>query len=454
MRNGLLLIAPIVLGAAGLIAACSSSTRTSGFNPDAADSGIEGGQAFTPGATPCAGLDCKVVDCGGEAKTTLRGKVYDPAGSNPLYNVMVYIPSGENPDELPPMKDSTVEPDGIACETCAGVIVNPLRSALTDGTGEFVLEDVPVDKDVPIVVQIGKWRRLLHVDITKKCAENKVTGNTLRLPKNGDEGNMPQIAITSGGYDALECLLRGIGVDDKEFVEGHDDTGHIHMFKGKDGNMGTPAEDFWNDAAQLRKYDVVLLSCEGGEHLDNKGGTAADARGSMYDYLNAGGKVFATHYHYTWFKLSPQPEFQEIATWGSGATADSYDINQSFPKGEKFAEWLKMVGASNSSGKIKLEGATNSVKEVKEPAVAWIQAPDNGAKYLSFNTPISAPVEEQCGRAVFSDVHMTDDQGPVSISACDLNSGSLNAQQKAVEFLFFDLNACVTDDKVPPQPPK
>lgn len=461
MRKGVLSFAPVALLSAGLIVACGSSARRSGFESSATEptdgGSFEGSQGFTPGPVPCEGLDCKIVKCDGDQKTTLRGKVYDPAGSNPLFNVMVYIPGGTKPEELPPIKDSTVEPEGIACETCSSVIVNPLRSALTDGKGEFVLEDVPVDKDVPIVIQVGKWRRLLHVDVTKKCEENKVPDKELRLPKNGQEGNMPQIAVTSGGYDALECLLRGIGIDDSEFVEGHDPGGHVHVFKGQGGGMGTPAKDFWNDSAQLRKYDMVLLSCEAGEYKENKGGDTPGARASMYEYLNAGGKVFATHFHYIWFKESPADEFRQIATWGSGSTTtNGYDVNQSFPKGAKLAEWLKATGASSTLGKISLEHEASSVKSVNPPALSWISGPNDSPMYFTFNTPISAPAEEQCGRAVVTGLHIVDpgSAGPASVSQCAVGSGGLNGQQKALEFLFYDLSACVSDDRVPPPVPK
>ncbi|MBX3199759.1 MAG: hypothetical protein KF894_16605 [Labilithrix sp.] len=462
MRKGVLVVAPIAVTAA-IIAACGAERR-SAFDPTGGnDAGFEGSQGFTPDQTPCEGLECKIVDCKGGETTTLRGKVYDPAGSNPLYNVMVYIPGGNDPENLPPMKDSTVEPDGIACETCESVIVNPLRSALTDGKGEFVLEDVPVDKDVPVVIQVGKWRRLLHVDVTKQCEENKVADKTLKLPKNGEEGNMPQIAVTSGSYDALECLLRGIGIDDKEFVMGHDDGGHVHVFRGSGGGMGTPAQDFWNDGAQLRKYDMVLLSCEASEHLENKGGSTPGARASMHEYLNAGGKVFATHYHDVWFKNSPAPEFTQLATWASSAAGGtSYDVNQSFPKGEKLAEWLHEIGASSTLGKISLEDEAIRATGVNEPAVAWITAPNGNPVYFTVNTPIlrddgnATEPEEQCGRAVVTGLHVVDptDAAPTAINRCAIGSGGLNAQQKAVEFLFFDLSACVTDDKVEPQPPK
>jgi hypothetical protein len=457
MRKSILFLTPVAV--LGLVVACSSPGRRSSFDetvPEPVDGGeFEGSPGFTQNVTPCAGLECKIVDCKKKSKTTLRGKVYDPAGANPLYNVMVYIPGGIKPDELPEIPDSTTEPGGIKCETCSSVVVNPLRSALTDATGEFVLEDVPVDKDVPIVVQLGKWRRLVHVDITSKCDENGVDDGTLRLPRNSEEGNLPQIAVATGDVDALECLLRGIGVDDKEFVDGGDSSGHVHMYKGYGGGMGTDAKDFWNDAEQLKKYDMVLLSCEGAEHLENKGGDDNEKRRSMYDYLNGGGKVFATHYHYTWFKNSPEPEFQSLAKWGSSTNLQSeFDINTSFPKGEKFAEWLTEVGASSKPGKIKLESTTSSVKSINEPALAWIEQGTNSAKYFSVNTPISAAPENQCGRGVFSDVHMTDKAGPPSIEQCGLSAGGLNNQQRAVEFLFFDLSGCVTDDRKPPPVPK
>lgn len=456
MRHRLRYAVPSVLLAASIFVACGTGAKRSNFGEKKEETGQQGDPGFVPGQEPCAGLECKRVNCGGEPATTLVGKVYDPAGANPLYNVQVYIPGGADPDgELPPFSDSTA--DGISCQTCNTVALNPLVSALTNSKGEFVLENVPVEKDVPIVVQIGKWRRKFRVDIQDKCTANEVPDKTLKLPKNAKEGDMPQIAVTSGSCDALECMLRGIGIDDSEFVVGHSDKGHVHVFKGSGGKMGSDAEaELWNDEAQLKKYDITLLSCECGEQEQNKGGTAPGARASMYEYLNAGGRVFATHYHYTWFKDSPQDEFKQLAVWtdGFGSSDGDYDVNMSFPKGEMMAEWLQETGATSTVGKVPLKAVRSSVQELRDPAVSWIQRGADGTKFFSVNTPISSAAEDQCGRAVFSDLHITDASGPSAIGSCPISAGGLNGQQKALEFLFFDLSACVQDDKTPPMPPK
>lgn len=466
-RLGLKILAPLgiaVLGLAVAASACSSSAKRSGFEGQAQEDAGDGGPAigFVPGAVPCSGLECKRATCDKGSETTITGKVYDPAGANALYNVMVYIPGGPNGDaELPEIKE------GVSCETCASVALSPMVSALTNTKGEFELKNVPVDKDVPVVIQVGKWRRKLTFDVTKSCGENKVPDREFRLPKNGKEGSMPHIAVTAGGCDALECLLRGIGIDDSEFVPGHSKAGHIHVFNGEGGDfVGAPAAggaqpgqgELWNDKAKMASYDMVMLSCECSENNQNKGGDVGrpGARQDMWDYANMGGKIFATHFHYTWFKNSPQQDFQKVANWGSSSSASgAHDVDTSFPKGASFADWLVNVNASTTPGKITLTDVTYSLTSVNPPAQSWIQKDKNAVRYFSFNAPTGAPAEDQCGRAVYSDLHLMGiSAGGASFPNGCPSPGGLSAQQKALEFMFFDLSGCVQADDTPPEPPK
>jgi hypothetical protein len=480
MRRRPVLVATVLLMAAVALGfvACGSADKRVGFDDSDAGDVPDGAQAplFPDGTAACRGLECKQVTCPPGEKTSLVGKVYDPAGVAPLYNVVVYVPRDAT-SVLPPIPNSLT--DGVRCERCASVALNPLVSTLTNTMGEFTLENVPVDARVPVVVQTGKWRRKFELDIKKSCSDNKVPDREFRLPKNGTEGDMPHVAVTTGAYDALSCLLRGIGIDESEFVLGANPSGHVHLFNGYtqyfDGTTATAvpgappaggtASDLgggqlWNDVEKLKKFDVTMLSCEGQEDYDAKGGeNVAGARGAMRAYANAGGRVFATHYHNTWFKNSPSEDWRNAATWGGRAQEKDdhiYDIDTSFPKGRAFSEWLSNVGAAISPGKIQLRDETNSLATVKPPLQSWIRTVAPGkepeVRYFSFTTPLGAAEENQCGRAVFSDVHV---MRPNSRFPADCPMpGGLTAQQRAVEFLFFDLSACVQSDSVQPTPPK
>ncbi|HEX2869758.1 MAG TPA: carboxypeptidase regulatory-like domain-containing protein, partial [Polyangiaceae bacterium] len=159
-------------------------------------------------------LKCKVMDCPADSSpstTTVSGKVYDPAGRVPLYNAVVYIV--EDPK-------TTLKPLGqrVKCESCSEHFPKTAMAvALTKSDGSFRLTDVPAGKDIPLVIQLGKWRRVVEIDVAP-CTDNPLTAEKTRLPRNSTEGDLPKIAVTTGGSDALECLLKKIGVDESEFT--------------------------------------------------------------------------------------------------------------------------------------------------------------------------------------------------------------------------------------------
>jgi hypothetical protein len=440
----------IVCAAAGItvaavMVACGSSGQTctgagcdllngDGKNGSSGDHPGGSGTGVKPPGTP-PGDPNKPAVCSNGLHTTLKGKVYDPAGANPLYGVSVYVPSGA----LAPLAT------GAACDACGEITPPPVASTRTDSNGEFELTDVPNGTAVSVVVQSGKWRRKIEVAVPNKCAENTVADHTLRLPKNGTEGDMPQIAVTAGGCDALECLLRGIGVDDAEFVAGANPKGHIHVFAGEGGKgvPGSPSAStsLWNDVTNMTPYDSVLLSCECSEYNENKGGnTTKPLSSAVHDYTEAGGRLIATHYHYTWLKNSVAADFQGIASWGGAAGgSDTYDVDMSTPTGSAFAQWLLGVNASMSLGKVQLTDVTDSLKSINPPAQPWI-GQNASPRVFSFETPIGGPA---CGRFAFTDLHMSgiSSGGQTFPTGCPA-AGGLSAQQKALEFMLFELSSC------------
>ena len=424
----------------------------------------------------CTGLQCQVATCTGTATTSLSGKVYDPAGKVPLYNVTVYIPNAAL-DAIP---------EGVSCDKCsAQVSGHPVAAGLTDATGAFHLTGVPSGTNIPLVMQVGKWRRQVTVPTVTSCVDNPLTdANLTRLPRTQSEGQMPKIAVTTGGSDALECFLREIGIADAEFTTDAG-TGRINLYVGGDasgngaganqftaalgGAMFPNATTLWSSPDKLLTYDILIQSCEGGTYQSTKQPYYANIK----RYADAGGRLFNDHDHYPWLTKGPAP-WPTTANYNGGGdkllSPVTATIDTTFPKGVAFNSWLMSVGATTTSGSMQLAGSQHTVTTPNAPTQQWIyvphdsQDPNNAqaTQYMTFNTPVEATTDNQCGRVVFTDIHVKallppatggDDSDPSKPfpSACKVTS--LSGQAKALEFLFFDLSACIQPDSSTPEPP-
>ena len=162
-------------GSSGSSSGGGSSGSTGAGSPDASSQGnpppvftnLDSGAGATGPSEPAcpAGLTCNVT-CPGGMSTTITGKVYDPAGNNPLYNAAVYVPA----TPLQPL------PQGVltgtdACSCGALFQTGAVTNTNTAVDGSFTLTNVPVGANVPLVIQIGKWRRQFKVDVTA-CQNN------------------------------------------------------------------------------------------------------------------------------------------------------------------------------------------------------------------------------------------------------------------------------------------
>jgi hypothetical protein len=419
-------------------------------------------------AGKCVNLQCQQHACDGGGSTTISGKVYDPAGNNPLYNVVVYVPNAP----VSPL------PKGASCDSCNSLFSgSPIAVAQTDAQGRFTIKNAPDGSDIPLVVQIGKWRRQYTLPSVTRCMDNPQPDKMLRLPRNRSEGDIPSIAISTGEADTLECLLRRIGVDAAEYASGASDTGSMHIFQGSPrGNNIAPntnpaapqsPDALWNNKDSLMRFDILLLSCEGQE-------TTRMNQQALHQYANAGGRVFASHFHYSWFNSGPFGS-ENLATWNPGSNhiddimgdlVTTLPDGRPFPKGQALNEWLGNVGALQN-GKLPIEEARNNarVEASHTPSQVWIVADPSSpapgaAQYFSFNTPTTimttpdAPAA-YCGRVVYSDLHVGAASGDRKDQAVPSGCANrpLSAQEAALEFMLFDLSSCVMEDDRPPDPP-
>jgi hypothetical protein len=344
---------------------------------------------------------------------------------------------------------------------------------------------------------VGKWRKQLTIPNVTPCVDNPQPDRSLTLPKNHDEGDIPMIAVSTGGADTLECLLTRIGLDATEYSAAGG-AGHVQIFQGGAGyegpngvapNTSPPAPEsylhLWDSDADLLQYDIVLLSCEGEETEDGVQGlwgetqtplTAADQT-ALENYTSAGGRVFASHFHYVWFSnvLQNGPNTgpfgaANLATWTPGTNdmgTISADILQTlpnggaFPKGVALFDWLDNIGALTGGELPILEAKHNAdVGAANTLSTPWIVADKNASpagatEYFSFDMPLGAVADKVCGRVVYSDLHVgagSNDQPSMPIPQ-ECTRGTLSPQEDALEFMLFDLSSCVSPSSVVPAPP-
>jgi hypothetical protein len=460
--------------------------------------------------------------------TSITGVVYDPAGALPLYDVYVYIP-GSTPDPIDPGNPACTPCEAPASGgPIIGTLTNE-QGQFTLVQPNATSYGVPSGTSVPLVIQTGKWRKQITIPSVAACTTTAIPDpaspatSKLRLPANSSEGDMPIIAFTSG-CDPAECFLRHVGISDSEFVPPTAPlpvawtatgtpvagAGHVRFYTGYDntagggggrgGGGGTPASasmvtggepvastyTWWSSSANLLENDIVFNACE-----CNPNDRGATAYAAMDTYLNGGGRVFATHFYYNWFEPSPPAtnDLFSVASWrnpgltpmNSATSTEADTIDQTFPKGAAFATWLQDNGITTTLGSITLGDVRDDVNGILPAgceatgtclSTQWIYTTtpamglNAGPRYISFNTPVAAPVISQCGRAVFSDVHLSGTSNNATFPMeCTTNNPDPNGthvtNEKALEFLFFDLSSCVQAESpdagvaIPPptQPP-
>lgn len=482
-----------VLGGAGMALAMAAADAGCTFNsstqkPPGIFDGSSGGRSggllgsggrAVPPPTPCTNLQCQqstctlgncvVPACPGGGRTTVSGTIFDPAGHVPLYNITVYVPN----KALSPINDG---PSCDPCNPATGTSLlsgDPVAIAKTDEKGQFQLGtmggDVPAGDNIPLVIQVGKWQRQITIPHVAACTDTAMTDvNLMRLPRNQSEGHLPKMALTTGQKDAMECLLRKVGIADSEFTP-ESGAGRVNFYAGGGGtsaydptlNAGaafTPAQGWWDSLDNLKKYDIILHSCEGGFGSYDGNGAPMSTKSpaalqALQDFADLGGRVFASHWHAYWFEKGT-PAFRSIAMFNHRAgIPNPYDatIDQSFPTGQALATWMVNVGGSTMPGVVTIaqDASSRLVDSVTGGATSqrWIYASTlmpPSVQYLSATTPIPGGT---CGRVVLSDIHVSAGAAGSDVPAMPFPTGcvttTLSPQEKVIEFMLFDIANCV-----------
>jgi hypothetical protein len=394
----------------------------------------------------CTNLCLQQTACPNGGTTTITGTVFAPQGTDPLNGVLVYVPNAP----VAPF------PQGVTCGNCSAQVTgSPLVSAVTGVDGTFTITNMPSGANIPLVIQNGRWRRQFVIPNVPACTTTALptTGMPqIRFPQTKAEGDIPLIGFVTGFADTLECVLRKIGIQDSEFSD-PSGNGRVQFFAG-DGHAGvtysanTPGEDqLWTQPSVLSQYDMVFFACQGAEYDQ-----PPQIQQNLIDYANAGGRVFATHFSYVW--LYDDAPFSSTAKWEVNQMASFANdpgtgiINTGFPEGLALAQWLHGILPNGTLGQIPLSTLRHDFDAVTPPSNLWLTVSDPNypspvPMHYTFDTPVGAPTDQQCGRVLYSDFHVEDAMAAGTFPL-ECNNGPMTAQEKMLEFMIFDLGACVS----------
>jgi hypothetical protein len=327
------------------------------------------------------------------------------------------------------------------------------------------------------------------------CVDNAV-GNQIngveqltRLPKMQSEGSMPHIAVTTGSCETFGCMIPKLGIDPSEYQAGPTNSSTppkkaFSFYAGNNGNAAAPpgapaAATLWNDVKMLKMFDLSMFSCECSEPADAN----TTSYGAVRSYLEAGGRIFTTDFMYVWYKFSSDTNLNSSPwAWPGGAPLGGNPVNvdTTFEKGKELGEWMYYVSSLNAYKNNFHQPVTKDVFDVYNSGgyvfnnvtaintkygLEWSHSgPDNTnwnsppqhPRIVTMNMPSAKPPEQQCGKGVHLDFHISQPNNPDIVDSTFPNGckAPLREPELVTSFFFFDIASCIQNDTVPPAIPK
>lgn len=424
----------------------------------------DAGNPPPPPPNDCVGLSCFVASCSAGGDTVVQGIVTAPNGVDPVRQALIYVPES---NLLTPL------PQNLGCELCTSPATGrPVTTAYSDLDGRFVLRGVPTGSDIPIVVQKGRFRRLLRMKVTSCQTQNLPGDGKLPLPSNRSEGDLPQMAVAAGDHDAIECVLRDFGLSPGEFTTASGN-GAVHLYDNQTpGNPTLPGQlslpSLLTDRTQLFRYNVVFLDCSGTTYAQTLLADPAVLR-NLRDYVATGGRLYVTDWSYDFIQQVPELSpfvcfeddrdcsittphgFHAAPAHGGDGSPLTATVDQSTEGGRALAAWLQKLPAPVQASSVPISDLLPGWVMVRQraadqadfPSTAWLNAEVAGRVRpltLSFDyPPLSA-----CGRVLFSSYHTRERLPRLTFPAyCPYSVGDALVQERVLEFLLLELSDCV-----------
>lgn len=415
------------------------------------------------GKPPCVGLGCKIAECPPTGSdTVVYGKVTAPNGIDPIREAIVYVPSSGTPEEFP---------GEVSCEVCNSPVGGvPVTQTITGIDGTFELRRVPVTDGTPIVIQKGRWRKMTRIKV-EKCERQALSAEDARLPKAQNEGGIPRMAVAVGNWDAIECVLRGVGLSDREFTA-PTGGGAVHLYNNRADGDGAPGavsvRELLTDLKKMKQYNLIFLNCSD----DTNSATLLTdpkVKKNLVDYVAAGGRMYVTDWSYDFVgqppefapyicfndnkpctDLTPHGRFSATGLGRTGSVNPLWaEIEQGHQGGRNLAAWMAMLPDPSPGGKVKIVDDVGSwvlmqktsPDQTKYPSTTWLWGTIKGER-RPVTVTFDYPAQNACGKVLYATYH-TREHNESGLFPAYCPKTKLIAQEQVLEYLIFEISSCI-----------
>ena len=409
---------------------------------------------YDPGVTrpSCAGQEAEIT-----------GIVLAPNGKDPVPGATVFVPSA-TPELFPPE---------VRCEVCGSLGTGYNFWTATSGPdGRFKLAGV-CPGEVNVVMQNGRFRRLVRVNVPASGSV-ELTSEQSRLPRRTGEFGpfdaIPRIAVATGDFDKMECVLRKMGIERFDLFEAS------KYLNSPAPNTLIPFSALVGDLSKMLAYNVIFINCT--DDVFEAELSKAKVRENISAYVKAGGRFYVTDWSYDWVEQietmskyidfepgdsSDAPEPHNAATTGAGGLKVDGII-----KDATLAKWLgnfpgavRTVGGESVTPIEHFLGKWVVMRKSHKDSQVWVEGKVSSLRsepgYFTDETrPLTVTFKfENCGKVLFTSYHTKgrDDQyledffggvrpNPMPFPQYCQND-ELSPQERILEFLIFDIARCV-----------
>ena len=368
------------------------------------------------------------VTCDGGGVTTITGTVLAGTDSTRGFGSRIRSTTRSSTSRAARCSPSPPAPRATSARRPQSALV----SAVTGVDGKFTLMNPPVGTNMPLVIQLGHWRRVVSVNVTACHGQRRSPPRRRTCRATARRGTSRSSRSPPATSTSLECVLRKMGIDDGEFtnpvLSGSVPTGagRVHVYQAHPGNAGDGGAVIDDDDAargRARRHADDARTATTWSSSPARADATTSRRRDQTERHQLRQRGRPRLRDALQLRVALQRRARSPAPRPGTSTQGSYrrpahraSSTQTFPKGQALSRrGSQLVGASTTLGQIPVQRRAQRLRPAssrRRSAGCTRRRRTRRCPSTTRSTRRSArPPAKQCGRVLFSDFHVENAAG-------------------------------------------